>query len=322
MFSDIKRLSSKHKNNKPAYYGLNYLRLTIPSLIFRKRLDKKLAAKDTFDSDYIEKRVNYYNRLTETHFAQKNTETLSALKKRKFNTYFFDSYEYVRYFNPDLKANFLYGDIVYVPSEPSFVKSRPISGDISNSVILKLNKIRHFLFVKDKLPFAEKKSLLVGRSKARQSQRIRFLEMYFNHPLCDIGQVNRNMNPQFIASRMTISEQLQYKFILCLEGNDVASNLKWVMSSNSLAVMPKPKFETWFMEGTLIPDFHYVEIKEDYTDLEEKLIYYSSHIDEAQKIIENAHQYVEQFKNKKQEDLISLLVLKKYFERTGQKINS
>jgi len=322
MFSDIKRLSIKHKNNKLAYYSLNYLRLIIPSLIFRKRLDKKLAAKDTFNSDYIEKRVNYYNRIAETYILSKNAETLSILRKRKLNTYFFDSYEFVRYFNPDLKANFLYGDIVYVPSEPSFVKSRPISGDVSNSVILKLNKIRHFLFVNDKLLFADKKSVLVGRSKARQSQRIHFLEMYFNHPLCNIGQVNRNMNPQFIASRMTISEQLQYKFILCLEGNDVASNLKWVMSSNSLAVMPKPKFETWFMEGTLIPDFHYVEIKEDYTDLEEKLLYYSSHIDKAQKIIENAHQYVEQFKNKKQEDLISLLVLKKYFERTGQKINS
>ena len=40
----------------------------------------------------------------------------------------------------------------------------------------------------------------------------------------------------------------KHKFILCIEGNDVASNLKWVMSSNSVAVMPKPKFESWFME--------------------------------------------------------------------------
>ena len=46
------------------------------------------------------------------------------------------------------------------------------------------------------------------------------------------------------------------------------------MSSNSLAVMPKPKFESWFMEGLLIPDHHFVEIKRDYSDLEEKLNYY------------------------------------------------
>ena len=75
-----------------------------------------------------------------------------------------------------------------------------------------------------------------------------------------------------------MGEQLQNKFILCIEGNDVASNLKWAMSSNSLVFMTKkPKFETWFMEGTLIPGHHYVEIKDDYSDMIEKMDYYLSH---------------------------------------------
>ena len=39
---------------------------------------------------------------------------------------------------------------------------------------------------------------------------------------------------------LTIREHLDYKFIMALEGNDVASNLKWVMSSNSIAVMTRP----------------------------------------------------------------------------------
>jgi hypothetical protein len=98
----------------------------------------------------------------------------------------------------------------------------------------------------------------------------------------------------------------------------VATNLKWVMSSNSLAVMPKPKFETWFMEGTLIPNKHYVEIKDDYSDLEERLNYYMSHPQASLQIIQNAHEYIIQFNDKKQEDLISLLVLEKYFYKTGQ----
>jgi hypothetical protein len=91
------------------------------------------------------------------------------------------------------------------------------------------------------------------------------------------------------------------------------------MSSNCLAVMPLPKYETWFMEGTLIPNYHYVLIKDDYSDLEERMNYYIEHTDEALNIIQNAHNYVDQFRNKKREDLISLLVLKKYFEKTGQK---
>ena len=53
--------------------------------------------------------------------------------------------------------------------------------------------------------------------------------------------------------------------------------------------------------------------------LEERLNYYIQHTDEALQIIKNANAYVTQFKNKKQEDLISLLVLEKYFYRTGQR---
>ncbi len=96
---------------------------------------------------------------------------------------------------------------------------------------------------------------------------------------------------------MTINEHLAYKFIMALEGNDVASNLKCIMSSNSIAVMPRPKYETWFMEGTLIPDYHYIEVKPDYSDVEEKINYYIANPDKAEAIIEHAHAYVEGFRH-------------------------
>ena len=90
------------------------------------------------------------------------------------------------------------------------------------------------------------------------------------------------------------------------------------MSSNSIAVMTRPTCETWFMEGRLIPDYHYIEIKDDFSDLEEKLTYYMEHVDAAEQIIKNAHEYVMQFRDLKREKLISLLVLEKYFKQTGQ----
>ena len=111
---------------------------------------------------------------------------------------------------------------------------------------------------------------------------------------------------------------LKYKFIMCVEGVDVATNLKWVMSSNSIAVMPRPKIESWFMENKLIPEKHYIEIKEDYSDLESKIKYYIKNPEKCKSIIKNANDYVIQFKNKNREDLISLLVLEKYFHFTGQ----
>jgi len=321
LFKEFKRLSFRYKNNKFWYYLLNNIRQYLPSLFFQKKLQDKIGEIKEFDSKYIQQRVEYYNRLNTNNDLTINGMCLSEYKLgKKMKTYFFDSYEFIRFFNPKLRAIFLFGDITHIPEEPSFVKSRPIEGDITNSVILKLDKIRHFLFVNDYKSFQSKKNMMVGRNKAAQAHRIKFLEMYFNHPMCNIGQVNKSPNPQFIANRITISEHLKYKFILCLEGWDVASNLKWVMSSNSLAVMTKPKYETWFMEGTLIPNHHYMLIKDDYTDLEERMNYYIEHTDEALQIIRNAHEYVDQFRNVKREDLISLLVLKKYFEKTCQKV--
>jgi hypothetical protein len=117
---------------------------------------------------------------------------------------------------------------------------------------------------------------------------------------------------------MPLYDHLYYRYIMSLEGNDVASNLKWVMSSNSVAVMPRPTCETWYMEARLIPNYHYVEIASDYHDLIDRINYYEAHPEEAKAIIQHAHEWVAQFQNKKREDLISLMVLDKYFQKTGQ----
>ena len=116
--------------------------------------------------------------------------------------------------------------------------------------------------------------------------------------------------PEWQKGKMPIGEHPDYKFIMSLEGNDVASNLKWVMSSNSIAVTPRLTQETWFMKGTLKPDYHYIEVKDDFSDLESRPNYYIEHPDEAEAIIRHAHEYVDQFRDLEREKLISLLVLK------------
>ena len=105
---------------------------------------------------------------------------------------------------------------------------------------------------------------------------------------------------------------------MSLEGNDVASNLKWVMSSNSIAVTPRLRRETWFMEGRLEGGVHYVEIRPDFSDLEEKMDHYSNHLDELRTIVDNANRYVAQFRDPRRERYIALLVMQKYFKMTNQ----
>jgi len=324
------------KNNKVSYYFINSIRYFIPGIFPRMTRGFILKKYDNLNlstKNEITDRVNYYNKLDEVaqypESASDGSEMIPIgnlrLKttisgKRAKSVYVFDSYSYMRYFKKSLKAGFLFGDITHVPEIPSFVKSRPVNGDNSRSILLPLNKIRHFTTVKDKWKFTEKKDMLVGRAYVAQPQRIKFWEMYFNHPMCDLGNINPRLegHPEWSVRPMSIEGHLKYKFILCIEGNDVATNLKWVMSSNSLAVMPKPIYETWHMEGRLIPDYHYVEIKPDYSDLEEKLRYYIEHPEEAEKITKNANSYIKNFSNNKIEKIISLMVINKYFQCTGQ----
>ena len=308
------------KKNKIAYYALNLLRQIIPTIIYRTALQRKLSLINKYSQTEILSRVDYYNKLsTFKHLGEKAVALKDMPIFKSPKVYNFDTFEYTRYFNGKLKANFVFGDVTEIENVPSLQKSRPIYGDNSNAVLLKLDKKRHFVFLKDRIPYSKKKDMLIGRGVISQPHRIRFMEMYFKNPWCDLGQVNKQGgNLKWLKPKISIQAHLQYKFILSLEGNDVATNMKWIMSSNSIAVMPTPKFETWFMEGVLIPDYHYMCIKNDFSDLEQKLQYYITHPEKAEEIVHNAQLYVKQFWDKKKEDLISLLVLQKYFYCTEQ----
>jgi hypothetical protein len=324
---NLRYLLTSGKRFKAAYYVREYLQLCIPKWCYRCRLASTLAHISTEERAELMQRVLYYNRLPidgpgYLHDHPEHLGEYVRLRDQKMcrqKVYYFDTYRYFRWFPQHLRWRLISGDVPYVAPTPAVVKSRPIGGDNRNSVLMKLNQVRHFIFVDDPLTWTEKSDRVVFRGKvgrpgtnSLKEARYRFLERYWGSPFCDLGEVGRSANPQWLKPKLTIREHLNFKFILCLEGNDVASNLKWVMSSNSLAVMPRPTCETWFMEGTLQPGVHYVEIRDDFSDLREKMDYYIAHPDEAQRILDAAHAYVAQFRDKRRERLISLMVLDRY----------
>lgn len=309
--------------SKFLYYLKAFVEYGVPDRWFQGQLTHQVSSMfDCDDVCEIAQRVNYYCKLPAGTRLNDDAPLLSSLRLgRKRTVYYFDSHEIARYFPKDLRWNTEFGDVNYLPPVPAITKSRPIAGNNSNSVLLKLNKIRHFNFVQDSTLFREKNDLLVFRGACYRRNRQQFLERYFGHPLCNVGDVRpkaKSAGARWLVPEMSVADQLKYKFILSLEGNDVASNLKWIMSSNSIAVMPRPKFETWFMEGTLVPDVHYIEINDDYSNLEEKLGYYLRHLQAAEEIVSNAQRFVGQFLDLKRERLIGILTLRKYFERTSQ----
>lgn len=313
------------KNSKFEYYVSAYTALCTPRCILRALRRHALAkARGRKDWSEIESRLNWYNRLDsgkpfESQDFKENSIAVRDQKKVHPTVYYLDSYRYARAFDPDSRWILKPGDVVTVPDAPSIVKSRPLDCDNANSVLLNLDKVRHFVFLNDRKSFTEKKDMVIFRGAICQYEgtsvkkvRYDFVKRYYDHPMCDVGGVDRDLT-EYQAPKMTLRQHLDYKFIMALEGNDVASNLKWVMSSNSIAVMPKPTCETWFMEGTLIPNYHYIEIKPDCSDLIERLEYYIAHPDEAQEIVRHAHEYVDRFRNRRRERIISWLVLDRYF---------
>ncbi|EAI1543986.1 lipopolysaccharide biosynthesis protein, partial [Campylobacter coli] len=155
----------------------------------------------------------------------------------------------------------------------------------------------------------------IFRGAVYQKHRKEFFHSYFGKSFCDIGDTSKQLS-QWKKNFLNKKEQMKYKFIISLEGNDVASNLKWAMNSNSLVLAPKITCETWFMEGTLKPNYHFALIDND--NLATVIEHFISHPKDALEIINNAHQYVKKFLDKKKEFYIGILVLTKYFYYSGQ----
>lgn len=301
------------RQNKLLFYLKGYSNFVLP--VTKNYKEKISALKARLSKEQLRKvqeRVDYYCK-TNYEPGAENLRIKDLKKAKTPKSYYFDTYEYARFFNKNLPLNFVFGDVTHVPKFPSIVKSRPVSGDNHNSVLLNLDKRRHFLFINDPIDFLSKKDQLIGRSAVFQHHRYEFYEKYFGHPLTDLGQVNKiGGNLTWLKPEISLEKHLDYKFVLSLQGNDVATNLKWIMSSNSIAVMPKPTMETWFMEGKLVGGTHFIEIKSDFSDLEERLNHYISNPETCLEIIKNANAYCEQFYDKNVEDLCALMVLKKY----------
>ena len=324
--------SSNAIRRKLLYYFKNISKIFfLPSVISRFSL-KRILASNNSDIKYIELRVKYYLKITSNFKVSRKSKNSSELfwnqiLKNKQNSHFIDFYLLLKFFNKNYKADFIYSTKDYIDSavakkhssHPTFVKSRPINSDNKNSILLKLNKIKLFHFIEDYKKFENKKNQAVWRGDVRNNSiREHFIKKFYTSPLFDIGQTAPQQDKPWIKRFMSIENQLDYKFIFCLEGKCISTNLFWAMSSNSVCVMPRPKYESWFMEGKLKDGVHYIQVKDDFSDAEAKIDYYKNRNDICIEIINNANKFVEQFKDQKRERLIQLLIFKQYFELTGQ----
>jgi hypothetical protein len=150
----------------------------------------------------------------------------------------------------------------------------------------------------------------------KKYNRRQFVEKYYNK--YDIAFTTKHTDdytvahPELFKNTMTQDEQLKYKYLICLEGNDVGTSLKWQLSSNSIVLMAKPTIEGWLMEGLLEPYVHYVPLKDDFSDLDEIVEWCKDNDNMCKEISLNARKYMSQFMNEEDELLLHKMLCNWY----------
>jgi Glycosyl transferase family 90 len=206
------------------------------------------------------------------------------------------------------------GDSQHGEQWPVIIKSRRIYNSKKKSILALLNERRHYQqvdIVKEarEITWDKKKDVLIWRGSTtgkpwEPGSRLNVVKRYYNSTekgidiaFSRINLTSRQRNfsdaENYVRDRVDEIDMLQYKYLLSIEGNDVATGLKWMLYSNSLVFMPPPRYETWAMEGLLVPYYHYIPVAPDYHDLLEKLEWARKYDKACQTISKQATQFME-----------------------------
>ena len=229
---------------------------------------------------------------------------------------------------------FLIGDKNKNPSNlPLLCKTRKNN----NNIIFNFTRMRHmhlvyYLQKNPDINFSKKKNICIWRGsntgkKSNIANRFELVENFINYntkkidiAFCsnaivngeNVGNIKEKKNNKLFRSALSINNLLKYKYLISVEGFDVASGLKWMLYSNSIVLMAKPRNFSWIMEDKLIPNFHYILLKDDFSDLEEKIEWCNDNQLKCLNISKNATEYMKQFLDIKKEKEIEKEVLTYY----------
>lgn len=254
--------------------------------------------------------------------------------KEKYNHYTKKFFNFVKQVNKNKKIGLYIGDNSIGKDNninECFIKNR-IIGQNKRTILLKcFNEERHWSLVKKinshDINFELKNNKCIWRGVATGIHRSedcpnrkKLVSTYYNNKNFDIGYTSlvfykNQLDEKFLKKSMTLKEQLKNKFIISVEGNDVASGLKWQLYSNSVVLMPKPRCVSWLMEDKLIPGYHYILLKDDFSDLQEKYDWALNNLDKCKKISQNATIYMKQFLDERNEDKIQIEIIKRYMDK-------
>jgi Glycosyl transferase family 64 domain/Glycosyl transferase family 90/Sulfotransferase family len=229
---------------------------------------------------------------------------------------------------------------------PVFIKSRRLYGYRKRNILALLHEKRHFgdvtLTRKDPVSWNEKEDKVVwrgattGADPLKPGSRYRAVLQYINSTVDGIDIAFNKVatlqdskvptGPDLLRKGLPSEELEKFKYLVSIEGNDVATGLKWMLYSNSVVMMAPPTKETWAMEGLLVPYYHYIPLAKDLSDIKEKLDWARRNDVLCRKISQQATRFMEELytseKAKKDNILIHQQIARRYEDLYGAMLST
>jgi hypothetical protein len=213
-----------------------------------------------------------------------------------------------------------------------FASYRPESDKMREVILGFLEVDRHYGAihrVKQGIPWRKKQNTLIWRGDSTGT-RYPIIAKYITYPISDIDVAfsalcqehkNNPHNKVLVRKRITPRQLTNYKYLLSLEGNDVASGLKWMLYSDSVVFMARPRHVSWALEEFLVPFIHYVPVKEDYSNLMEMVQWARQNDELVYNISKHSTQFIEDLimsqEAQRNHKLVLQQMLRKYHEQFG-----
>ena len=166
----------------------------------------------------------------------------------------------------------------------------PFTIDVQDRHYLYCNLYHSFRSFHRGIPFHQKKSQIIFACRASRSSMYNFLKpmettnlsqrYYFYSDEVSKENIVCGLD-QWIDSK----EMVDYKYILDVDGNACTWDATaWKLNSGSVIFKVKSPWKQWYYEDYL-PWVHYVPIKDDYKDLQEKYYWCENHPLECERMI-------------------------------------
>jgi hypothetical protein len=304
------------------YMGKWYYNTTLP--MYGQQFDR-----DTFIHRKTTRQFGPYSNILVNLYNLDRGELTKCYKRKKelkvFSPYCRD-YTDIAILHSERTANVLHyiGDgLPYTPKKireyPLFAKVRSLcvvdasemkktrcrqTDNILQPILLPLNRKRHYgvasIVPENDIPWEQKEGRAVWRGKygasthANDDIKFALVSKHLDSTLVNakFSKVAKGAPKHMMGSYMDMKNQLAYKYIISIEGNDVSSGMKWMLLSNSVVLTPSCTMESWAMEGRLKPFVHFIPLKADMSNVEEMVRWAEMHPKETRLISERSTLFV------------------------------